>query len=75
MTCEPTVKVAKRAITNASPLFPAVTIPSLLISAEGALLVSKTVNEVTSLVVPSEYPATAINCWVLPLPSRTAWSG
>ncbi len=71
MNCEPTVWVSNRAITNASPRWPAVTRPSGVTAAETSLLVRKTARPVTSRSVPSEYRARTVICWVAPSPSRT----
>ena len=58
----PTVNVAKRAITNASPRFFAVTSPSFEMLAALSLPERKTARSVTSRSVPSEYLARAVTC-------------
>ena len=54
MTCDTTVCVAKRAMTNASPRWPVVMTPSFEIFAAPSLLVRKSASGVTSRCVPSE---------------------
>ena len=71
----PTVKVAKRAMMNASPRFPAVTTPSELILAELSLLLRNRARRVTSRSVPSEYLARAVMRCVAPSPSSTSCFG
>jgi hypothetical protein len=48
------VNVAKRAITNASPRWPAVTWPAGSTAALASLLLKKTASDVTSRSLPSE---------------------
>ncbi len=75
MTCVPTVKLAKRAMTNASPRSPDVIRPPASTAALPALLVMNVASDVTSRSVPSEYFASTVSCWRVPLPSRTSRVG
>ncbi len=65
MTWPPTVNVAKRAMTNASPRSPAVTTPSVVIGGRVVVVAQEQrPGCVTSRSVPSEYFARTVICCV-----------